>query len=149
MNALVLKERNAPGKTATATGFTRRKARTEDEKVTPDQLDGLNILIVEDILANQEVVRSLLEPAGCTVSAACNGEEALELLEEQYFDVILMDIRMPIMGGIETTEAIRASEGPHQDVPIIALTADASAEEQRTMPCGWCRCVFDQAGYCQ
>jgi len=109
-------------------GFTRRKPRTEGQRVTPDQLDGLNVLIVEDVLANQEVVRSLLEPAGCTVSAACNGLEALDLLEEQFFDVILMDIRMPIMGGIETTEAIRAKEGPHKDVPIIALTADASAE---------------------
>jgi len=109
-------------------GFTRREPRGDDTSVTPDQLEGLNILIVEDIIANQEVVRSLLEPAGCTVSAANNGKEALELLEGQIFDVVLMDIRMPILDGIETTEAIRREAGPHQDVPIIALTADASAE---------------------
>jgi len=73
-------------------------------------------------------VRSLLEPAGCTVSAASNGMIAIELMENQVFDVILMDIRMPIMDGIETTKYIREHEGPHQNVPIIALTADASAE---------------------
>jgi len=110
------------------TAFTRRKPRSNDTSVTLDQLEGLNILIVEDIIANQEVVRSLLEPAGCTVSVANNGKEALNLLEGQIFDVILMDIRMPVLDGIETTEAIRRQAGPHQNVPIIALTADASAE---------------------
>jgi len=109
-------------------GFSRRTARSGDKTITPDQLEGLNVLIVEDILANQEVVRSLLEPAGCTVSAASNGMIAIELMENQVFDVILMDIRMPIMDGIETTKYIREHEGPHQNVPIIALTADASAE---------------------
>ena len=109
-------------------GFSRRELRKDETNVTPDQLEGLNILIVEDIIANQEVVRSLLEPAGCTVSAANDGGEALDLLEDQIFDVILMDIRMPILDGIETTKAIRRQVGPHQDVPIIALTADASAE---------------------
>ncbi len=109
-------------------GFSRRVLRKDETSVTPDQLEGLNILIVEDIIANQEVVRSLLEPAGCTVSAANEGREALKLLEDQIFDVVLMDIRMPILDGIETTKAIRRQAGPHQDVPIIALTADASAE---------------------
>jgi len=109
-------------------GFSRREPRKEETSVTPDQLEGLNVLVVEDIIANQEVVRSLLEPAGCRVSAANNGAEALELLEDQIFDVVLMDIRMPVLDGIETTEAIRKQVGPHQDVPIVALTADASAE---------------------
>lgn len=108
--------------------FTRRKPRSDDTRVTLDQLEGLNILIVEDIIANQEVVRSLLEPAGCRVSVANNGKEALNILEGQIFDVILMDIRMPVLDGIETTEAIRRQVGPHRNVPIIALTADASAE---------------------
>jgi len=112
--------------------FSRRTVRPGDNTITPDQLEGLNVLIVEDILANQEVVRSLLEPVGCTVSAASNGVVAIELMENQIFDVILMDIRMPIMDGIETTKYIRENEGPHQDVPIIALTADASAENNAT-----------------
>ena len=123
-----LEREKLPLQNDTRVGFTRREPRQDDTNVTPDQLEGLNILIVEDIIANQEVVRSLLEPAGCTVSAANNGKEALELMEGQIFDVVLMDIRMPVLDGIETTEAIRKEAGPHQDVPIIALTADASAE---------------------
>ena len=108
--------------------FSRQQPRPNDRVVSHDQLNGLNVLIVEDILANQEVLRSLLEPVGCTVCGAENGQEALELMETQIFDVVLMDIRMPIMDGVETTEAIRKTPGPHQNVPIIALTADASAE---------------------
>ncbi len=123
-----LEKEKAKAQTNDRAGFSRREPRRDDTSITPDQLAGLNILIVEDIIANQEVVRSLLEPAGCSVSAANNGKEALILLKEQIFDVVLMDIRMPILDGIETTEAIRKEVGPHQDVPIIALTADASAE---------------------
>lgn len=114
------------GEQSDRSGFTRREPRQSETNI--DQLEGLNILIVEDIIANQEIIRSLLEPAGCSVSAANNGKEALELLKGQIFDVVLMDIRMPILDGIETTEAIRKQAGPHQNVPIIALTADASAE---------------------
>ena len=109
-------------------GFTRRLTRSSDIILPPEQMIGLNVLIVEDIVANQEIVRSLLEPAGCNVSVAGDGKEALDLMENQIFDVILMDIRMPILDGIETTKHIRLHEGPHQDVAIIALTADASAE---------------------
>jgi len=108
--------------------FSRRETHSSDNRIDSDQLEGLNVLIVEDILANQEVVRSLLEPAGCYVGAANNGLEAIDLMKNQVFDVVLMDIRMPIMDGIETIDHIRGHEGPHQNVPIVALTADASAE---------------------
>ncbi len=108
--------------------FSRRKPRPSEGAVSSDQLRGLNILIVEDIIANQEVLCSLLEPVGCTVSSAAHGGEALDLMKAQIFDVVLMDIRMPIMDGVEATETIRKTPGPHQNVPIIALTADASAE---------------------
>ncbi len=108
--------------------FSRREPRVDEVAVSHDQLQGLNILIVEDVLANQEVLRSLLEPVGCKVSSADDGQEALDLMETQIFDVVLMDIRMPIMNGVEATETIRRTPGPHQNVPIIALTADASAE---------------------
>ncbi|MBL4871529.1 MAG: response regulator [Robiginitomaculum sp.] len=108
--------------------FTRRGPRANDTKISPDQLEGLNILVVEDIEANQIVIRSLLEPVGCNITIAENGKKGLEMLELQMFDVVLMDIRMPIMNGIEATQHIRNTPGPHQNVPIIALTADASAE---------------------
>ena len=109
-------------------GSEADKPHLKNKPTSPDQFEGLNVLIVEDILANQEVVCSILEPKGCRVSTACNGREALGAMETQVFDVILMDIRMPIMNGIEATEHIRKYEGPHQNVPIVALTADASAE---------------------
>jgi len=108
--------------------FTRRQPRSDDDLIAPDQLQGLNILIVEDVEANQEVLRSLLEPVGCTVNCAEHGQKALNMMDTQIFDAVIMDIRMPVMDGIETTKAIRALEGPHQNVAIIALTADASAE---------------------
>lgn len=106
----------------------RQEDRRQNDKIAPDQLSGLNVLIVEDIPANQEILRSLLEPVGCQVSCAGHGQVALNMMENQVFDAILMDIRMPILDGIETTIAIRKTPGPHQNVAIIALTADASAE---------------------
>ncbi|PHR91786.1 MAG: hypothetical protein COA69_11450 [Robiginitomaculum sp.] len=109
-------------------GFTRRTPRENTGAISHDKLEGLNILVVEDLLANQVVLRALLEPVGCQITMAEHGKKALEIMETQIFDVILMDIRMPIMNGIETTENIRKNPGPHQHVPIIALTADASAE---------------------
>lgn len=113
---------------ARQTNTFERPTKPSKAAISYDQLSGLNILVVEDIEANQIVLKSLLEPAGCQITIAEHGKKALERLETQIFDVILMDIRMPVMNGIEATAAIRGAEGPHQFVPIIALTADASAE---------------------
>lgn len=120
--------KNEPSKINLRGGFSRHTPRSDTHLTTPEHMDGLNILVAEDVIANQEIIRSLLEPAGCNICVANHGKQALELMENQIFDVILMDIHMPIMNGIETTEHIRSHNGPHQDVPIIALTADASAE---------------------
>lgn len=103
-------------------------SQVTDGAISHDQLKGLNILVVEDMLANQVVLRALLEPVGCQITMANHGGIALEIMRNQIFDVVLMDIRMPVMDGIETTENIRKTSGPQQNVPIIALTADASAE---------------------
>lgn len=109
-------------------GFSRRRLRRAEKNLDPRQFKGKKILVVEDIIANQEVLRSLLEPAGCHVITADNGQEAVDLTNTQVFDAVLMDIRMPIMNGVEATAEIRKTAGPNQAVPIIALTADASAE---------------------
>ena len=69
--------------------------------------------------------RKLLEKSGHAVTLAGNGREALELLRDGEFDMVLMDIQMPVMGGVEATEIIRSSPGRHRNVPIIALTAYA------------------------
>jgi signal transduction histidine kinase/CheY-like chemotaxis protein len=86
----------------------------------------LRILIAEDNLVNQRVALRILEKQGHTVVLAGNGRQALRALDEQAFDVILMDVQMPEMGGFEATAAIRKKEQDgHGHIPIIAMTAHA------------------------
>ena len=105
----------------------------------------LSILVVEDNPVNQTVAQRLLERAGHAVTVANNGEEALEALEGDHFDVVLMDVQMPVMGGIEATQAIRAREARHswvvqgewRPIPIIAMTAHAmQGDRQRCLDAG-------------
>ncbi|MCP4998664.1 MAG: response regulator, partial [Hyphomicrobiales bacterium] len=78
------------------------------------------VLLVEDNRLNQDVVLHMLEETGVNVVIANNGQEALDILTQQQFDVILMDLQMPVMDGFEATRRIRAD---HADLPIIALSA--------------------------
>lgn len=91
-----------------------------------DKIPALSILVVEDSEVNQLVVVNLLRAWGHQVAVANNGVEALELLEKDSYDLILMDILMPTMDGLETTRHIRKrEEGIGHHIPIIALTAYA------------------------
>lgn len=84
------------------------------------------ILVVEDVKTNIKVVRGMLKSTRYEVSSAFNGKEALELLEDESFDVILMDCEMPVMNGFETTREIRRREASSgEKVPIVAMTAHA------------------------
>ena len=85
----------------------------------------LRILAVDDNAANRAVAEALLSALGLSVTLANDGAEALELLKRQAVDLVLMDINMPVMGGIEALRAIRRGEAGDPDIPIIALTADA------------------------
>lgn len=85
------------------------------------------ILIAEDNLVNQNLARKLVESLGYSVSVASNGREVLHFLENDSFDLILMDCRMPEMDGFETTRHIREMKSDAGQVPIIALTANAIA----------------------
>jgi PAS domain S-box-containing protein len=85
----------------------------------------LRILLAEDVRVNQLVVTRLLERLGHTVAVASDGREALEIIQSEDFDVVLMDAHMPHLDGIETTRAIRALDRPQRQVPIVALTASA------------------------
>ncbi|MBR9826848.1 MAG: GAF domain-containing protein [Alphaproteobacteria bacterium] len=90
------------------------------------------ILVVDDVLTNQMVAASLLRGAGHDVQTAGNGQEALDLLEIEHFDAILMDIQMPVMSGDEAIRQIRKSNKPYAQIPVFAVTADATrgAEER-------------------
>lgn len=90
-------------------------------------LEGVKVLLVEDDELNRMVVQHALSNSQCTVVKAENGKEALEILKKENFDVILMDIQMPEMDGIETTKILKAD--PYFATPIIALSANAFKTE--------------------
>jgi signal transduction histidine kinase/DNA-binding response OmpR family regulator len=83
------------------------------------------ILLAEDNKVNQMVAVKLLERAGYHVDTALDGVEAVSAMRRGEYDLVLMDVQMPVMDGIEATRKIRAFEGPKAKVPIVALTADA------------------------
>jgi CheY-like chemotaxis protein len=85
----------------------------------------LRILLAEDNLVNQKVAQRILERMGYRADVAADGLEALEALQRQPYDVILMDVQMPNMDGVETTEQIRDIWPPEQQPRIIAMTAHA------------------------
>jgi len=83
-----------------------------------------NILIVDDIFVNRMLLTEIADGINANYSEARNGKEAIELLEIEDFDVVLMDIEMPVMNGFETTEYIRNKfPEPKKSIPIIAVTA--------------------------
>ncbi|WP_319764135.1 PAS domain S-box protein [Maridesulfovibrio sp.] len=96
----------------------------KDQIIEKELLAGAKILVVEDNVLNQEVAKELLEAVQISVYLASNGAEALDLLEEFEYDAILMDLQMPIMGGLEATKIIRKDKR-FRNLPIIAMTAHA------------------------
>jgi CheY-like chemotaxis protein len=84
----------------------------------------LSILHVDDDPMNLRVVQEILTAFGHDAVMAHSGAEALQRLDSQAFDVVLMDIHMPEMGGLEVVSRLRRAAGPQRDTPVIALTAD-------------------------
>jgi len=108
---------------------------------TPDQeptssaevkLAGARILVVEDDAVNQLVARGVLESTGAVVSVASNGREALEMIRPGAFDLVLMDLQMPDMDGIETTRILRRNPAL-AGLPVIAMTASAMAGDRERL----------------
>ncbi|SCM77754.1 putative Histidine kinase [uncultured Pleomorphomonas sp.] len=91
---------------------------------------GLKVLVVEDNRINQQVALRLLARLGIEAALAENGAEALAMVNARDFDVVFMDMQMPVMDGLEATRAIRRSSGPGRNVPIVAMTANAFAADR-------------------
>jgi signal transduction histidine kinase/CheY-like chemotaxis protein len=100
------------------------------EEAPPVMLNGLRVLLAEDNPINALLARTLLTRAGCVVALAQDGEEAVQVAAAGAYDLILLDIRMPRVDGLEAAERIRAGAGPSSRAPIVALTADAGDEER-------------------
>jgi len=91
-------------------------------------IEGIRVLVVDDNPVNRELSRRILEAAGAEVSEAPDGAEAVAQLALLPVDVVLMDLRMPVLDGRAALKALRRTPGPNQDVPVLAFTADADLE---------------------
>ncbi len=124
---------------ATATGGKRHESTTApaaSQAWGPTQ--SLRVLVAEDTLANQKIVKSILSKRGHAVEIARNGREVVEMIRHEPFDIILMDVQMPIMDGFQATSTIRSLEAHlGRRVPIIALTAHArQGDRERCLAAG-------------
>lgn len=115
-----------------------RGARDQDEPADMRSMAGARILLAEDNEINQEVASNLLEALGMRVTLAKDGAEAVELCHRQSFDLIFMDIQMPVMDGLTATRRIRALPGVGPaSPPIIAMTAHAmSGDREKSLEAG-------------
>ncbi len=94
----------------------------------PPAFEGVRILLADDNFVNQEVVRGFLDGTSATLDVAKNGEAALELFSQTDYDLILMDVNMPVMDGLEATAALRRSPRG-RTLPVVALTASDTPED--------------------
>jgi two-component system sensor histidine kinase RpfC len=99
-----------------------------EENAPPRAGRTLNILVADDNRTNQRVIAKILERAGHRTQVVANGEEALDALDASQFDLVLMDVNMPVMNGIEATKLHRFSALREPRIPIVALTADTTPE---------------------
>lgn len=106
-------------------------AASEDPAAAPSPGLPLSILAVDDNAVNLMVLDQILSTFGHQVSKAASGHEALDRLSVAAFDLVLMDIQMPGMTGIEALTALRGAPGPNQDTPVIAVTADVLTRDHK------------------
>jgi PAS domain S-box-containing protein len=109
-------------------GKTDEKVALHDENIIPNtKIIDINVLVVEDMALNQLLIKTLLEDFGFSYDLAENGKIAIDKLKLKQYDIILLDLQMPVMNGFETAKYIRNIM--HSDIPIIALTADVTTTD--------------------
>jgi signal transduction histidine kinase/DNA-binding response OmpR family regulator len=109
-------------------GYQKHEVKDQSEEQDSEDFSGLRVLVVEDSVPNQMLMKAYFEPLKCSVDYVSNGLEACQRLEARNYDLCLMDIQMPVMGGIEATQKIR--ESITREMPIIALTAAIMKEDR-------------------
>lgn len=108
-----------------------------NQPISSMALVGSRVLVVDDNKINRKVLFLLLQPMGAQIVEAENGKAALEQLSSREFDLVLMDVHMPVMDGRETVRRIRESTEAWRDIPVVALTADAMVgEREKLLACG-------------
>jgi CheY-like chemotaxis protein len=115
---------------AAPAAIARGEAHDNDEAARLARSHKTRVLLVDDHPLNRRVGRLYLEPEGFIVSEAVNGQQALDRLAQEHFDLVLMDIHMPVMDGLEAVRQIRGGLAAWRDVPVIAFTADAMSGDR-------------------
>jgi PAS domain S-box-containing protein len=128
--------------TATARPSEPCRDPRQDFPETPPVVDvgdasGLRVLVAEDNRVNQLIIKTMISAAGHRADIVANGREAVAAVRERSYDVVLMDIHMPELDGVEATREIRAGDGSERNIPIIAVTASAApADRERFLRAG-------------
>ena len=131
MGGEICAEGNAGAGVTISFAFMTQEAAAEEDTSPGRAARTAHVLVVDDNATNRAVAEALCEMFDCTSESAEDGIEAVEAAGSGRFDLILMDIKMPRMDGVEATRAIRAMTGPRSLVPIIALTANADPEDAK------------------
>ena len=126
-----IKTQHTPSQLDTPLATELKKFDSQAPRNSEEPFEGLSVLCVEDNPINQKVVKRLIGKRVSSLNFANNGREALDVLSAMHVDVVLMDIHMPVMDGIEATLEIRGSKEPWANVVIIALTADPDYQQKR------------------
>jgi two-component system, sensor histidine kinase RpfC len=118
--------------------FTRNAGLREQEAIQePLAYTSRSILVADDNRTNRHILSAILETAGHQVTLVCDGDETIEALEKGGFDIVLLDVNMPRLNGIDASRMWRQIEGSRSHIPILGVTADATSEtEQRCLDAG-------------
>ncbi len=115
----------------------QRMAHLDEDPHSDKKTSSLSILLVEDNLVNRKVALLMLKKLGYDADVAVNGREAVEAVQRQRYDLLLMDLQMPEMNGLQATEEIRRILPPERQPRIVAITANAlSGDRQRCLDAG-------------